>query len=366
MQNETSFFHEANTMSQSYTRRMFFGRMTAGSLGTALIFSMKPSEAHAALFGRKSSRVSLVPGDDQREATYQSLKAIEDDIKDSISSRQVILKVNAGMAGPEYRCCSTDVEQMRGILDFFAEFYDRKIIIAEGTATPACSVFIGYENYDYLDLKKEYDVKFVDSNDFDTIVYWSYQGDHHPKAIGIIDLFLDPDNYIISATRLKTAGGVIATLSMKNVIMGSPICHYKWKSGQKNEKSWMHGGKGSKRGRELSFNIFQVAVKGVTPDLAVLDGVVGAEGNGPWHATPIEHGVALASTDPVACDRLGVELMGIDYSELKYLQWCAQAGLGMDNLDKIRIVGPDYTKYIMKYKLNENYETQRAWIYDEI
>lgn len=353
-------------MSHSFNRRKFMGRISAGALSTAMIPLLKPSAAKAGLFSRKSSRVSLVPGNDQREATYQSLKAIEDDIRDSIGNRRVILKVNAPMAEPQYRCCSTDVEQMRGILDFFGEFYDREIIIAEGTSTAACSVFRSYEYYDYLDLKKEYNVKFIDTNDFDTTVYWAAQGDHHPQAIGIIDMFLNPDNYIISATRLKTSGGVIATLSMKNVVMGSPICHYKRKHGVKNEKSRMHGGKGSKTGRELSFNIFQVAAKGVSPDLAVLDGVVGAEGNGPWHATPIEHGVAIASTDPIACDRLGAELMGIDYSELKYLQWCAQAGIGEDDLDKIKVVGPNYKKYITTYKLNKNIERQREWIYDEI
>ena len=179
-------------------------------------------------------------------------------------------------------------------------------------------------------------------------------------------MFLDPDNYVISATRLKTAGGVIVTLSMKNVIMGSPICHYKRKNGVKNEKSRMHGGKGNKRGRELSFNLFQVAMKGAVPDLAVLDGVVGAEGNGPWNATPIEHGVAIASTDPVACDRLGAELMGVDYSELKYLQWCAQGGIGEDDLGKIKVVGLNYKDYVVKYKLHEQVDKQREWIYDEV
>ncbi len=46
--------------------------------------------------------------------------------------------------------------------------------------------------------------------------------------------------------------------------------------------------------------------------------------------------------------------MGIDYSELKYLQWCANAGLGTDDLSKIEVTGPDYRSHIKKYRLNKN------------
>ena len=66
--------------------------------------------------------------------------------------------------------------------------------------------------------------------------------------------------------------------------------------------------------RGLSYNLFQLAQIGVQPDLAVLDGVVGMEGNGPVRGTPIEQGVIIASTDWLAADRLGVELMGVDYN----------------------------------------------------
>jgi uncharacterized protein (DUF362 family) len=89
------------------------------------------------------------------------------------------------------------------------------------------------------------------------------------------------------------------------------------------------------------------------------------EGNGPVDGTPIEHGVMLASTDWLAADRLGVELMGMDYSEVKYLQWCAQAGMGQDDLSNITVIGADYKQHIAHYKLNENIEQQREWINED-
>ena len=117
--------------------------------------------------------------------------------------------------------------------------------------------------------------------------------------------------------------------------------------------------------RGLSYNLFLLAHMGIQPDLAILDGVVGMEGNGPVRGTSFEHGVALASTDWLAADRLGVELMGIDYGEVKYLQWCANAGMGNDDLSKIKVTGPDYKKHIVKYELNTNIERQRKWIRED-
>ena len=104
---------------------------------------------------------------------------------------------------------------------------------------------------------------------------------------------------------------------------------------------------------------------GVQPDLAVLDGTIGMEGNGPVKGTPIEHGVTVASTDWLAADRLASELMGYDYSDLKYLRWCGEAGMGVDDLSKIDIIGSDYRKHIIKYKHADNFERQREWIYED-
>jgi len=124
----------------------------------------------------------------------------------------------------------------------------------------------------------------------------------------------------------------------------------------------MHGGLGSKTGRELSYNIFTVASMGGHADLAVLDGVQGAEGNGPWAADPIKHGVAIASNDTVAADTLATKLMGVKIEENPYITWCAQAGIGRDDLSEVTYLGPDYHPHIKKYRLNKNYERQTEWI----
>ena len=326
------------------------------------------------------SILSFVTGKDTRAAAHDSLTPLEQTVARAIKDKQVVIKPNAGVIGPEHHHEVADVEQIRGILDFLTPLYDRQIIIAEGVATQGIDMSFGFEEYGYNALKREYHVELVDANDLPTTTKWILAGYHRPQPINLINLYLDPKVYLISACRLKTSGGAVVTLSIKNIAMGTPKCHYMLNKyhakgntdagrayvteHRLNEKARMHGGVGSKRGRELSYNIFSVAAMGAHADLAVLDGVVGAEGNGPWNADPVEHGVAVASNDCVAADRLASELMGVDYSYLPCIQWCAQAGIGSDDLHDVNYKGPDYKPYIKKYRLNKNIEEQTEWIHE--
>jgi uncharacterized protein (DUF362 family) len=53
----------------------------------------------------------------------------------------------------------------------------------------------------------------------------------------------------------------------------------------------------------------------------------------------VPHRIAIASTDYIAADRVGVEAMGIDPSWVGALVYCYQAGLGQYDLDKIDVRG---------------------------
>ena len=321
--------------------------------------------------------LSFVTGRDTREAAYNSLKPLEDTVAGAIGNKQVVIKPNTGVVGPNHHHEVADVDQLRAILDFLKPIYNRQVIIAEGTAAQAVSMQYGFEEYGYTELEREYNVRLVDANDLPSTTHWILAGYLRPQPINLIDLYFDPNVYLISACRMKTSGGVLVTLSIKNITMGAPLCQYRLNKNGKvndltnlsvprgiNEKANMHGGMGSMPGRELSYNIFTVASMGGYADLAVLDGVNGADGNGPWSADPVEHGVAVASNDCVAADKLASELMGVDYDNLPYIQWCAQAGIGRDDLSDVQFVGPDYRPHIIKYRLNRNYEKQIQWIKD--
>src|SRR6185503_8972332 len=54
--------------------------------------------------------------------------------------------------------------------------------------------------------------------------------------------------------------------------------------------------------------------------LAVVDGIVAGEGNGPMAPDPKPCGVILAGTHPVAIDCAAAELMGFDWRKLRLLK----------------------------------------------
>lgn len=305
------------------------------------------------------SIVSFQVNTDRREAVFRALKPFQAQVGKEIENKQVVIKVNAGMAAREYFLHSTHVDQIRGILDFLEKIYDRTVIVTEGAAGAMCSAFDGFLNYGYMQLEKEYNVKFIDANDQPYSLQSIGGSKHRPMEVNVVDMFLDPDIYMISAPRMKVHNKVVGTFSLKNVVMGAPVCHYKKKI---NEKQKMHGHSKESECRELNYNIYNLAKMGVQPDLSIIDGIVAIEGNGPWGGTPVEHGVTIASTDFVAADRLCAELMGIDPKYMKYLEWCALAGMGNFNMSDITVVGPDYLNYIHNYNLNDNFEKQVSWI----
>ncbi|MFC1550995.1 DUF362 domain-containing protein [Candidatus Latescibacterota bacterium] len=353
--------HETVSPSIIKTRRNFLKVISAGAAGLAFDPFNPLQNASAALFGGGKSDVSFEVNTDIREATIQALKPFERKVKKDIGDKQVIIKVNAGLASPEHAMYSTHADQIRGILDFLAPIHDKKITIAEGTAGSQVSAFIGFENYGYMPLEKEYNVKIIDANDQPFTLKYIRTAKHHPIKLNVIDMYMDPDVYLISAAKMKTHNAVVGTYSLKNVVMGAPVCHYKKKI---NEKSKMHGGVDSSGGRELSYNMFLLTQMGVYPDLSVIDGVEAIEGDGPWGGEIVEHGVTIASTDFVAADRLCTDLMGIDPKYMKYLEWCEYAGMGNFNMSNIKVNGPDYKDHIIKYRLNKNVEGQVAWIHE--
>lgn len=337
------------TRGNTLSRRGFIRGMSFGMAGLAVQEIGTPRKISAALDSSDISRVAFVTGTDRREMVYQTMKPLEEEIKEGIQDKQVIIKPNIVVTGVPL--CATHADAVRGVLDFLEPIYNKKVIIAESTVS-SNGTMSGYENYGYIPLTKEYNVELVDLNLQPTTYEWILDKNLHPVAIPIIKTYLDPNNYFISITRLKTHDRVVTTLGIKNMVMGSPLNKYK----VKNYKGMMHPG----GARWANYNMFLIAQK-IRPHLTVLDGLEGMQGNGPVGGFPMEHGVALASTDPVAADSIGAGLMGIDINAVGYIKYCADAGLGQIDRSKITIIGKDPANYVKKYQLHERIEQQLEW-----
>ena len=94
----------------------------------------------------------------------------------------------------------------------------------------------------------------------------------------------------------------------------------------------------------------------------MVDAFEGMEGNGPHAGTPVPHRIAIASTDYIAADRVGVEAMGVDPNWVGSLVYCSQAGLGQYDLDKIDVRGVKVAEVRRTYRLHPDVEQQKQWM----
>jgi uncharacterized protein (DUF362 family) len=138
-----------------------------------------------------------------------------------------------------------------------------------------------------------------------------------PKTCMGVDL-------VVSMPKLKTHHWAGVTLSMKNMFGIVPGACYGW---PKNVLHWA--------GIDRAILDINAAAR---PDFAIVDGIVGMEGNGPIQGQPKASGVLVFGNDPVAVDATCCRVMELRPELVKYLE---QAGtlLGHLQVDKIQQVG---------------------------
>ena len=303
-------------------------------------------------------RVALIHGDHRRKNITAALEGIDDQIRPKLKGKKyVIIKPNN--VSTTNQLASTHVDALRGILDYLAPRFRGPVVIAESSAEETRD---GFENFHYPALIPEYraqQVKLIDLNQearYETIQLIDY--DLHPIPTRLAARLLDPDAFIISAAILKTHDTVVATMAVKNMVLGAPLHHAPGESDEWDDKRNFHTGL-----RETHLNMFLTAQK-LQPHwgVAVIDGFEGMEGAGPTRGTLVPSRIALASTDFIAADRVGLETMGIKAEWLGYLQYCAQAGLGQYDLAKIDVQGAAIADVRRKYHLHGDLKRQLEWM----
>jgi uncharacterized protein (DUF362 family) len=117
---------------------------------------------------------------------------------------------------------------------------------------------------------------------------------------------LDQVDWVVSMPKMKTHHWLGVTLSMKNLFGLMPGIVYGW---PKNVFHWA--------GLEQSVLDINATVK---PRLAIVDGIVGMEGDGPIMGTPKPAGVLIMGRDLPAVDATAARIMGIDPLKVTYLK----------------------------------------------
>jgi uncharacterized protein (DUF362 family) len=342
------------------TRRGFLWTAAGAAAASRFVFGRQAPSlvAPASQADNLRSVVSLVHGESRRKNVYEALAAIEDQILPKLRQKKyAVIKPN--IVNTVNQLAATHVDALNGILDFLAPRFKGPVVIAESAAG---NTFDGYENFKYQSAAQEHkgqNVSLLDLNEegkYQTIPLLN--ADIHIVQGRLAARLLDPDAYIICSALLKTHNVTVATLSVKNMALGAPLHSTRRDSRRWNDKRIYHGGV-----RQTHVDILLTAQK-LQPywGATVIDGFEGMEGNGPNSGLPVASKIAIASTDYIAADRVGVETMGINPDWLGYLNFCAQSGLGQYDLSKIDLRGAKIADVARKYQLHPDIERELQWM----
>ena len=149
---------------------------------------------------------------------------------------------------------------------------------------------------------------FTDLNRDDVSAVANFAGEpkfYFPNTVLRADL-------IVSLAKMKTHHWAGATLSMKNFFGIVPGAVYGW---PKNKLHYIGIPESVVALNRQFRNTF-----------AIVDGIVGMEGNGPIQGTPKHAGVLVMGRDLVAVDATCCRIMGIDPEKIDYLRLAADLG----------------------------------------
>lgn len=287
-------------------------------------------------------KVSLTTGENRSTNVENALNLIKDDI-DLSGKKDVFIKVN--FVDVHNQICATHVEGVRPLLKFIRERYEGTLRIGEShifTDIPEA-----FKNYGYLDTCKEFDAEIVDLKHDEWEMIQIFDTEFQPFEIHYSKTMLDCD-YLISITPPKAHDSVLVSMAIKNVVMGGPSHTY-------DDKVKVHQGPGV-----MNLNLFMMAIKHL-PDLSIIDGFIGMEGDGPLWGEAVDWKIAVASCDAVAADSLIADMMGFSPESVGYLYYLAQKGYGAGKISQMDILGANPDDHRRTFKPHSRYEEQKQW-----
>ena len=223
-----------------------------------------------------------------------------------VKGKRVLLKPNL-VEFDSSTVINTDAALVAAALQAFRTLKAREVRIGEGPGHRRDTYGLADEA-GYRKAIHGFDDVFVDLNRDDVAPVTGFVDQstmYFPHAAIGADL-------IVSLAKMKTHHWAAATLSMKNLFGLVPGSVYGW------PKNLLH---------YIGIPQSIVALNRAFPrTFAIVDGVVGMEGNGPIQGTPKAVGALVMGSDLVAVDATCCRIMGIDPKKVEYLRLGAEFG----------------------------------------
>ena len=269
-------------------------------------------------FKRPPSRVAI-----RRVATYEAdlaelLVETVRELDPPVRGRSVLLKPNFVEPDPK-GVINTHPAVVGAARECFLRLGAKSVLVGEGPGheRDTESIVETIRLRDYLGPLRG---TFVDLNVDDVHAVPTRTRASKVKELLLPRTVLEAD-FVVSMPKLKSHHWAGVTLSLKNMFGIVPGSCYGW---PKNALHWAG----------LTRSILDINST-VCPDLAIVDGIVGMEGNGPIQGEAKASGVLVVGNDPVAVDATCTRIMGLAPERVDYL---SQAGLLLGHVKEANIL----------------------------
>ena len=302
------------------------------------------------------TKVGLAKTGRRRSNVFEALDNIRAELTPKVRE-QVLLKPN--FLSSTNQLASSHVDAMRGALDFLLSTPQppQEVIIAEG----ANEKFSGeaFQIFGYEALQAEYDVpiRLIDLHqETEWVETKVFLAGRDEETVRMPKTVLDCP-CTISVAIAKTHDAGVVTLAMKNMIMGTL---------HKEDRIKMHGYHSHadrvlpREAQTLNINLLRVS-RHLRPDIAIVDGTVGLQGNGPGGTDSVPLGIAVVSGDVFAADAVTSKAMGFEPLESGLFHYANEMGYGTTDLSKIEIAGPAVETVATSFKPHETTQQQFQW-----
>ncbi len=148
--------------------------------------------------------------------------------------------------------------------------------------------------------------------------------------VGLSTVALEADA-IINLPKFKSHQQLVATFAVKNI--------FGCVTGKRKALWHFTRGKNVEQFAELLIGIYEF----VRPAVTIIDGIAAMDGQGPIRGRDRMLGWLIGGTDPIACERICCELVGMQPAELPIVRTAERLGFGCHDRQKIQVLGDDYS-----------------------
>jgi len=220
-----------------------------------------------------------------------------------IRGKSVLLKPNLVEPTVTAPHVNTHPAFVRAVVEVFRRWDAREVFVAEGQGHCRDTTFV-LEQSGLEQVLDDDKIAFVDLN-YDDV----YSATNRLGFTKLSKLYLPQSlrraDFIVSLPKMKTHHWAGVTLSMKNFFGVMPGVCYGW------PKNVLHHA-------GINQSILDINAT-VRPHLAIVDGIIGMEGDGPIMGTPRPAHVVVMGTNLPAVDATCARLMGFDPLRIQYL-----------------------------------------------